>query len=299
MSKVSKAKPPVVTKDDDIDDIDDVDTEQQQFNFTSLVNDIKEFSDTKLDEIEHSELIKYATVANQIGKVLTKFNYDIIKEQDKRYSRLFKESKKKRKNKDDGTPRKNTGFNISTKIPHQAYVFITTALKNKQFSDEKTKEIESLNLTENTELPRTKITSFVYDYIKNNKLYPESDNNDSKNSHRKMLPDNHIIKLFDMKKEELNDFNFNTFQKYLARLYPKVKKIDSESESDTDTKSKIKSKTKSKKTDSDSETDTKSKLKSKKVESESDDDSDSEDELEDEPEDEPEIKSKSKPKTKK
>lgn len=73
---------------------------------------------------------------------------------------------------------------------------------------------EFLGLEEGSELKRTDVTKQLYNYIKSNNLQTEDDK-------RIIEPDDKLRKLFDMGSNDT--IQFNTFQKYVAKVYRKDK----------------------------------------------------------------------------
>jgi len=150
------------------------------------------------------------------------------KEADKFHSKTVKEAKKKNKRSNSfDANRKPSGFEAPVQIPEKFYEFIRYGLDNNKFTEEKTKDLNDKDLTLQSNIPRSLVTKIAYDYIKNLDLY--SDNKEDK---RKILPDEHIKRLFDIKEDET--IEFSNFQTYVSRLFPKKQKIDSDLENDND-----------------------------------------------------------------
>jgi len=171
-----------------------------------------------------SEFESYEEVAKekkeimvQIKKLYSRLTY-LEKEGDKFHSKTAKEAKKKNKRANPDPNKKAAGFETPTPIPEKFFKFVTTALKKKKFSEEKTKELEEKDLKADSMIPRSFVTRMVYDYIKNQNLYKETENDNK----RYINPDAAVKELFTMEDEE--EIGFFNFQTYVCRLFPKKDK---------------------------------------------------------------------------
>jgi len=156
-------------------------------------------------------------IMTQIKKLYSRLTY-LEKEGDKFHSKTAKEAKKKNKRANPDPNKKAAGFETPTPIPEKFFKFVTTALKKKKFSEEKTKELEEKDLKAESMIPRSFVTRMVYDYIKHQNLYKETENDNK----RYINPDAAVKELFTMEdNEEIGFFNFQT---YVCRLFPKKDK---------------------------------------------------------------------------
>jgi hypothetical protein len=160
------------------------------------------------------------------------------KEQNKSFKKISKSIRKKRKNKTE-TKRKPSGFETPVKIPELFLEFIVNGLETKSFSEKKSLELGEFSLTRDSMIPRSLITGTVYDYIKTRELYMEPQEiqdivarfpelkehfkNANTTEKNKRFPhvDNAIRKLFTLEENEI--LTFYNFQKYVTRLFPKIK----------------------------------------------------------------------------
>ena len=151
----------------------------------------------------------------QITK-LSKTRATLQKELDVAHRKVQKQlNKKKPKNSNpDSAP---SGFQVANKIPLEFYNFAMEGMKKNMFTEEIMKELNDLNLTEDSLIPRTEITRYVYNYIKQNNLYEDRKDQNK----RYYQADDAMITLFNMAKED--QINFFNFQKYITRLYKNVK----------------------------------------------------------------------------
>lgn len=156
-------------------------------------------------------------VMTQIKKLYSRLTY-LEKEGDKFHSKTAKEAKKKNKRANPDPNKKPAGFETPTPIPEKFFKFVTGALKKKKFSEEKTKELEERDLKADSEIPRSFVTRMVYDYIKHQNLYKETENDNK----RYINPDAAIKELFSMGDDE--EIGFFNFQTYVCRLFPKKDK---------------------------------------------------------------------------
>jgi chromatin remodeling complex protein RSC6 len=85
--------------------------------------------------------------------------------------------------------------------------------------------VQFLGLEQGAELPRTKVTSKLYDYIRSNGL--QNHMVDGKVDKRTIVPDDKLRTLFGLKKGET--IEFKTFQTYVSKLYRSGKEEVSES----------------------------------------------------------------------
>jgi len=162
-------------------------------------------------------------IMTQIKKLYSRLTY-LEKEGDKFHSKTAKEAKKKNKRANPDPNKKAAGFETPTPIPEKFFKFVTTGLKKKKFSEEKTKELEEKDLKADSMIPRSFVTRMVYDYIKHCNLYKETENDNK----RYINPDPAVKELFTMEdNEEIGFFNFQT---YVCRLFPKKDKKDKNSE---------------------------------------------------------------------
>lgn len=173
-----------------------------------------------------SEFESYEEVAKekkdimvQIKKLYSRLTY-LEKEGDKFHSKTAKEAKKKNKRANPDPNKKAAGFETPTPIPEKFFKFVTTGLKKKKFSEEKTKELEEKDLKADSMIPRSFVTRMAYDYIKHQNLYKETENDNK----RFINPDAAIKELFAMEDDE--EIGFFNFQKYVCRLFPKKDKKD-------------------------------------------------------------------------
>jgi hypothetical protein len=156
-------------------------------------------------------------VMAQIKKLYSRLTY-LEKEGDKFHSKTAKEAKKKNKRSNPDPNKKPAGFETPTPIPEKFFKFVTSGLKKKKFSEEKTKELEEKDLKADSMIPRSFVTRMVYDYIKHLNLYKETENDNK----RYINPDSAIKELFSMEDEE--EIGFFNFQTYVCRLFPKKEK---------------------------------------------------------------------------
>jgi hypothetical protein len=171
-----------------------------------------------------SEFESYEEVAKekkdimaQIKKLYSRLTY-LEKEGDKFHSKTAKEAKKKNKRANPDPNKKAAGFETPTPIPEKFFKFVTTGLKKKKFSEEKTKELEEKDLKADSMIPRSFVTRMVYDYIKHQNLYKETENDNK----RYINPDAAVKELFTMEDDE--EIGFFNFQTYVCRLFPKKDK---------------------------------------------------------------------------
>lgn len=162
-------------------------------------------------------------ILGEIKKLYSRLT-KIDKEGDSLHSKVAKIAKSKVKRTTKNPNRKSAGFDTKTVIPEKFYKFLMYGLEKNKFSEERTNELQQLNIEPTTEINRTFVTKMTYDYIKVQNLYRDSDN------HNKRLykPDNAIRKLFSMTEDEELDF-FN-FQKFVCRLFPKKEKKEGDNE---------------------------------------------------------------------
>ncbi len=166
-------------------------------------------------------------IMTQIKKLYSRLTY-LEKEGDKFHSKTAKEAKKKNKRANPDPNKKAAGFETPTPIPEKFFKFVTTGLKKKKFSEEKTKELEEKDLKADSMIPRSFVTRMVYDYIKHQNLYKETENDNK----RFINPDAAIKELFTMEDDE--EIGFFNFQTYVCRLFPKKDKKDKNSEDGED-----------------------------------------------------------------
>jgi hypothetical protein len=103
---------------------------------------------------------------------------------------------------------------ISLKI----YNFIVSNLKKSKFSKGITNAINAIKLTKDTMISKCKLTIWIYDYIRHNKLFKVG------SGKKVMVPDETIINLFCITDDD-PELTFKTFQTYFARLIPKVNSV--------------------------------------------------------------------------
>jgi hypothetical protein len=156
-------------------------------------------------------------VMAQIKKLYSRLTY-LEKEGDKFHSKTAKEAKKKNKRANPDPNKSPAGFETPSPIPEKFFKFVTTGLKKKKFSEEKTKELEEKDLKADSMIPRSFVTRIVYDYIKNCNLYKKTENDNK----RYIDPDAAIKELFSMEDDE--EIGFFNFQTYVCRLFPKKDK---------------------------------------------------------------------------
>ena len=164
-------------------------------------------------------------IMTQIKKLYSRLTY-LEKEGDKFHSKTAKEAKKKNKRANPDPNKKPAGFETPTLIPERFFKFVSGALKKKKFSEDKTKELEEKDLKADSMIPRSFVTRMVYDYIKNQNLYKETENDNK----RYINPDAAIKELFKMENDE--EIGFFNFQTYVCRLFPKKDKKAKGSEED-------------------------------------------------------------------
>jgi len=162
---------------------------------------------------------------SQIKKLYSRLAY-LEKEGDKLHSKTAKEAKKKNKRTNPDPNKKPAGFETPSPIPEKFFKFVTTGLKKKKFTEEKTKELEEKDLKADSMIPRSFVTRIVYDYIKHCNLYKETENDNK----RYINPDASIKELFTMEDDE--EIGFFNFQTYVCRLFPKKDKKAKEAEVD-------------------------------------------------------------------
>jgi hypothetical protein len=179
--------------------------------------------DSNLEDIAEnkSEFATYDEVAKvrrenavEIKRLMSRQIY-LDKEADRFHSKTVKEAKKKNK-KNSEKKQTSTGFNALKSIPKAFYEFLMYGLENKKFSDEKMKDLEELDIKSDSKITRSLVTGTVYDYIRKSNLYEDTPNKNK----RLMAPDEHVIKLFEMKDDE--KLNFHSFQTFVCRLFPKT-----------------------------------------------------------------------------
>lgn len=99
-------------------------------------------------------------------------------------------------------------------MPEKFKNFYNANLKGEEFfeteSDFVDFNIESL-------IPRTEIGKIIYLYIRHNNLYNKKE--DGTYDKRAIKPDDQLKLLFSLNEDEMGDVTFNTFQKYMSRMY--------------------------------------------------------------------------------
>ena len=116
----------------------------------------------------------------------------LYKELERSHKVEVKEASKRKKNsKNDGVKRDPSGFNAKQPVPVE-------------FCE------QPWGCTSDQELPRTKLTKMVYDYVKENSLQDPKDK-------RRIFPDDTVKKLFHL--NDSDELHFNNFQTYMKRLY--------------------------------------------------------------------------------
>lgn len=170
-------------------------------------------------ELKHSDLelsydVLYSALTEQISELYA--NIKTIKNNlrnlEKSHKKELKMSKKYRKSKRlNNDNKKPSGFNKPKPVPIEI--------------------INLLGLEKNIELPRTKITKLIYEYIKDNKLQSPEDK-------RTIIPDTKLKKLFSLKKDD--QVTFYNIQTHIKKLYPD---ITSETPTDTVTETTTETKT--------------------------------------------------------
>jgi len=210
-----------------------MESEQIQEELTSGKEPLPENSQENIAE-NKSQYNSYEEVIKVIRELQSEINSrfkqinSLQKEADKFHSKTVKEAKKKHKRSSSfDANRKPSGFEAPVQIPEKFYEFVRYGLDNNRFTEEKTKDLIEKDLSLESKIPRSLVTKIAYDYIKNLDLY--SDNKEDK---RKILPDEHIRQLFDIKEDET--IEFSNFQTYVSRLFPKKQKVESDGESDND-----------------------------------------------------------------
>jgi len=176
-------------------------------------------------------------IQNEIVQLNKKIQI-LLKDQVKSFNKI-KKSIKKKKNKKTENKRKPSGFETPVIIPELFLEFIKNGIDTTSFSEKKLTELGELNLTNTSMIPRSLITGTVYDYIKTKELYMEPQDitelvtrypelkdhfkNANTTEKNKRFPqvDDAIRKLFTLQENEI--LTFYNFQKYITRLFPKLK----------------------------------------------------------------------------
>lgn len=140
---------------------------------------------TKEIQVDIENVTSEQTINNRNLKALCKELEKAIKIE------LKEASKRKTKSKDSDTKRDPSGFNAAQPVPIE-------------FCE------EPWNYKTDEEIPRTKLTKEVYDYIKKSNLQDPDDR-------RKIFADDTIKKLFHLK--DSDELHFNNFQAFMKRLY--------------------------------------------------------------------------------
>ena len=140
---------------------------------------------TKEIQVDIETVTTEQTLNNRNLKVLCKELEKAIKIEVK------EASKRKKTAKDSDTKRDPSGFNAAQPVPIE-------------FCE------EPWNFKIDEEVPRTKLTKDVYDYIKKQNLQDPKDR-------RRIFADDVIKKLFHLK--DSDELHFNNFQAYMKRLY--------------------------------------------------------------------------------
>jgi chromatin remodeling complex protein RSC6 len=166
---------------------------------TSQVESTQEGSDVSLESFDQIQT-RMATKLGEASKLVKEAMQD-FKQLTRVHQREVKSARKNRRNhSNNGEVKKAnpSGFNKPTSVPDVLVQF--------------------LGLEKGAELPRTKVTSLLYDYIRTNGL--QSHMVDGKVDKRTIVPDDKLRGLFGLKKGETVEFK--TFQTYVSRLYKEV-----------------------------------------------------------------------------
>lgn len=171
-----------------------------------------------------AEFASYDEVAKKIKELdseiisMMREKVRLQKEADRFHAKTAKEAKSKNKRKNTDVNRKPSGFETPVLIPEKFFKFITNGLTKAKFSEERTKELEELDLQSDSKISRSLVTKMAYDYIKHLNLYEDNEVEDK----RFIKPDEQIKKLFSMVDGE--KIEFKNFQTYVSRLFPKKQK---------------------------------------------------------------------------
>ena len=190
-------------------------SESQELQAEPLPNSNEDVAEIKAEFASYDEVTKRIKEIDSEVISLMREKVRLQKEADRFYSKTAKEAKSKNKKKNTDANRKLTGFGIKVLIPDKFFKFIKYGLTNNLFTQDKTTFVNTLNLHSDSLVNRTFFTGVVYDYINNLNLHPGNDR-------RIIKPDEHIKELFTMTDTEVEAYiNFQNFQTYTSRLFPK------------------------------------------------------------------------------
>lgn len=175
-------------------------------------------AETKRPFASYAEAVKERKEIDAQMKILNARRKIAEKECDFYNSKAEKASKKGRKGKREPNPnRVLSGIEKEIPMPPKFYTFLSTAIKAKKFFPEVLTQLNELDFTKDSLIPRNLITRLVYDYVKKNELY--KDNGVDKINKTFMVFDDALTKLFSVVEGD-PELTFKTVTTYIKRFIP-------------------------------------------------------------------------------